>query len=377
MQVSTDKTVILLALSGPSYDKVTAPFIHRTKRDRFLQETTSSGPVILPIKTSRTYLGVKNMAWARQGLTKLAQPRSGPTKLGSSGLAGSLGRLTHEANYDLHVRLGVPDPIAMLRESVRSRVSKSQKHLRGLQPPIVRQRQTSLLSEVSLFVTASQTLKGELTEVSQLVRVACSCNVCGQQFASFHALRTQIGKSHPERSIARAKLLTRPGPYAFCQGKPQCNKCLKQFSGWPAFVAHFNQRACPAAPTAAATSDSSVCGALGPGGKEDSSKEEEPVPFFHLDQTGSLKSLAEHFKVRGSLDKCPECGMHCKPMYLIRHACKQHKWLQLARARVVDWAKNSQIPTNPCQWCGSQLKTSNKAPSQLMPCALVLWTAPK
>ena len=117
MQVSTDNTVILLALSGPSYDKVKAPFIHRTKRDRFLQETTSSRLVSLPTKTSHTCLGVKNMGWVRQGLTKLAQPRAGPTKLGSSGLAGSLGHLTHEANYDLHVRLGFPDPIAMLREN--------------------------------------------------------------------------------------------------------------------------------------------------------------------------------------------------------------------------------------------------------------------
>ena len=47
--------------------------------------------------------------------------------------------------------------------------------------------------------------KGELTEVTQVLRVACSCNICGQQFASFHALRTHIGKSHPETSIALTK----------------------------------------------------------------------------------------------------------------------------------------------------------------------------
>ena len=50
MQVSTDKTVILLALAGPSYDKVTSPHVLRRRKDRYLKVTTKNGPVQLPIK---------------------------------------------------------------------------------------------------------------------------------------------------------------------------------------------------------------------------------------------------------------------------------------------------------------------------------------
>ena len=59
MQVSTDRTVILLALAGPSYDKVTAPIIRRRRKDRFLRVTTKNGPVKLPIRSSHSYLGIK------------------------------------------------------------------------------------------------------------------------------------------------------------------------------------------------------------------------------------------------------------------------------------------------------------------------------
>ena len=59
MHVSTDKTVILLALTGPSYDKITAPFVQRRKKDRYLKVVTKTGPVSLPIKSSHVYLGVK------------------------------------------------------------------------------------------------------------------------------------------------------------------------------------------------------------------------------------------------------------------------------------------------------------------------------
>ena len=39
-------------------------------------------------------------------------------------------------------------------------------------------------------------------------------------------------------------------------------------------------------------------------------------------------------------------------------------------AHVVEWTRNSQIPSNPCQWCGSQFKTSNKAHRNACP---MLW----
>ena len=54
----------------------------------------------------------------------------------------------------------------------------------------------------------------------------------------------------------------------------------------------------------------------------------------------------------------------------VHHACKQHSWINQANARVIEWVRNSQIPSNPCQWCGSQYKTSNKAHRNACP---VLW----
>ena len=58
MRVSTEKTVILLALAGPSYDKVTAPFVQKRRKERFLTVTTGKGPVQLPIEASHSY-GIK------------------------------------------------------------------------------------------------------------------------------------------------------------------------------------------------------------------------------------------------------------------------------------------------------------------------------
>ena len=57
MQVSTDKTVILLSLAGPAYDKVTAPFIQKRRKDRYLQVNAKQGLVQLPIRASHLYLG--------------------------------------------------------------------------------------------------------------------------------------------------------------------------------------------------------------------------------------------------------------------------------------------------------------------------------
>ena len=100
------------------------------------------------------------------------------------------------------------------------------------------------------------------------------------------------------------------------------------------------------------------------------------TPVFQLQSTkdmasqGSLSQLSSHLRMHGKPDRCPECGMQCKPMYIARHACKQHAWIKAANSQVVEWAKQSQIPSNPCQWCGTQFKTSNKAHRNACP---VLW----
>ena len=72
-------------------------------------------------------------------------------------------------------------------------------------------------------------------------------------------------------------------------------------------------------------------------------------------------TLLDTLESIGQPDRCPECGVSCKPMYITRHACKQHSWIQQAHAQVTDWARQSQVPSNPCQWCGARYQTSNKA----------------
>ena len=59
MQVSVDKTEILLALAGPSYNQVAAPYVKRRKQEGYLQVSGKAGPINLPIKNSHTYLGIK------------------------------------------------------------------------------------------------------------------------------------------------------------------------------------------------------------------------------------------------------------------------------------------------------------------------------
>ena len=152
-------------------------------------------------------------------------------------------------------------------------------------------------------------------------------------------------------------------------------------------MTHFNQRACPAlhVPDLAPEQDAAVveppsdvtfaCGAFKPEGTSDTMAG-EPVPVFQMASTrevarvGSLSSIARHLRENGRPDRCPECGIYCKPMYITRHARKQHSWIQQAHAQVLEWAKNCQVPSNPCQWCGAQFSTSNKAHRNACP---TLW----
>ena len=304
-------------------------------------------------------------------------------------ISGSLGHLTHETNAALHCRLQIPDPVAALYVIIQRRVRNSQQHLSHLQPASVRQRLSYLLSEVSLFTQPTQQPKGELTEVTQVVRVACSCDQCGQQFASFHALRTHIGKSHPEQSIALTKSAysvrsARSDSHMkhARQGKPQRDACGKQFSNWPAFMSHFNHQACPilhtqsirsCAPTEA---DSPLAdGAFAPEGTTESTSGSY-VPIFKqlqtqdVAKTGSVSQICKHIRDNALIDRCPERGMSCNPMYISRHACKQHAWIREANAQVIQWVRNCQVPSKPCQWCGTQYTTSNKAHRNACP---VLW----
>ena len=199
MQVSTDKTVILLSLAGPAYDKVTAPFVQKRRKDRYLQVTTKQGPVQLPIRTSHLYLGVKisyqhferltmqyrlQQSWtafhrlsrflcskqfslqqrlrlwktcvqsiARYGLAGVGLDEISAAKYRSHTvrqlrrISGSIAHLTHESNLDLLARLRVPDPVATLCDIIAVRVKKARQHLSHMHSATVDQWLTLLLSE--------------------------------------------------------------------------------------------------------------------------------------------------------------------------------------------------------------------------------------
>ena len=379
MQVSVDKTVILLALAGPSYTQITAPYVKRRRRERYLQVSVRAGPVNLPIKTSHTYLGIKisyqNFArltmqyrlqqslqafhrlssflcsrqiplaqrlrlWkacvqsiARYGLDSAGLDEVSASKYRSHTtrqlrrIAHSLGHLTHESNSSLHARLAVPDPVSTLCEAICSRAQNSRQNLGHLHSQVVSQRLTQLVSDIMLFQQPKESQHSELTEVTQVLRIACSCNICGQQFASFHALRTHVGKSHPESSIALTKVdyATRSERHDAHMthaknGLPQCNKCLKKFSGWASFMSHFNHHACPVLHLAletghSASSDPPACGALVPRGGQ-LSESTEMTPVFQLQSTkdmasqGSLSQLASHLRMHGKPDSASQCILH-------------------------------------------------------------------
>ena len=58
MQVSSDKTAILLALSGQSYGPDIKPFLRKTRSGRCLKVHDGEHEVLLPIKQQHAYLGV-------------------------------------------------------------------------------------------------------------------------------------------------------------------------------------------------------------------------------------------------------------------------------------------------------------------------------
>ena len=439
MQVSPEKTVILLALSGQSYSQDVKPFIRKTKSGRCLKVHDGQGEVLLPIKTTHTYLGVKigfqsferstlqhrlQLSWqafhrlhtflctkklavqqrlrlwracvlsiAQYGLTALGLDDVGATKYRAHVfrqlriITGNPGHLTHETNSSLAARYAVKDPVHDLCMKAVQRIKQAQCTLFHLQGTLVQQRWTQLLSDLATHSQNVQHEKGTLTEVTKVIRIQCSCDVCGQQFGSFHALRTHIGKAHPENSSALTKA-SYPERSArnderikhSVKGKPQCKHCNKQFSGWAACMAHHNQRACPVfhAPPVEPAPSSESSPAHGTLASGTVVSEEESVPIFHQPdiiaqaKQGEIGPLADSIRRQRKLSFCPECGVQCKtPMYVTRHATKMHAAIKAVNALIVDWARNCQVPANPCTWCGDTYQTQAKAHRNACP---VLWS---
>ena len=439
MQVSSEKTVILLALSGQSYSQDVKPFLRKTKSGRCLRVHDGQGETLLPIKSTHTYLGVKigfqnfgrstlqhrlQLSWqafhrlhtflctkklavqqrlrlwracvlsiAQYGLTAVGLDDVGATKYRAHVyrqlriITGNPGHLTHETNSSLASRYAVRDPVHDLYIRAVQRVHQAKCTLLHLQGTLIQQRWTQLLADLATHSQNIQHDKGTLTEVTKVIRIQCSCNECGQQFGSFHALRTHIGKAHPENSRALTKASypersARNDAYIkhSVEGKPQCKHCNKQFSGWAAYMAHYNQRACPVyhAPPAEPASSSEHSPAHRTLASGTVVLEDESVPIFQQPsiisqaRKGEIGPLADCIRRQCKLSYCPECGVQRKtPMYVARHATKMHGAIKAVNALIVDWARNCQVPAKPCTWCGTTYQTQAKAHRNACP---VLWS---
>ena len=438
MQVSTDKTVILLALSGQSSGPNVKPYLKKTKSGRCLKVHDGEQEVYLPIKQQHAYLGVVigyqhferattrhrlHLSWqafhrlhsflcskklelgqrlrlwracvlsiANYGLTAVGLDEVSASKLRSHVytqrriITGNPAHLTHESNTSLAQRFSIQDPVLEVYQRTLRRVEQSRQTLLHLQGTIVQQHWSQLLSELA---TCSENVKGEkgsLTEVTQVVRIQCSCATCGQQFGSFHALRTHVGKAHPEQSVALTKSSysersARRDEYIkhSVDGRPHCRHCQKQFSSWSAYVSHFNQRACPVLHMSSSEATSPAASSLAHGtpASETAAAEDDGTPIFYRSDTialakqGLVQPLSAHIRGLRKHSYCPECGVKCKtPMCVSRHATKTHATIKAANSDVIDWARNCQVPANPCTWCGESYSTQAKAHRNACP---VLW----
>ena len=110
--------------------------------------------------------------------------------------------MTHESTQQLHHRLQVPDVVETIQQHIRRRVTLAQRHLFQAQSPQVHDRWEHLLASCSSNFEPSPTCT-HLTEVTHSLRTASTCPVCGVTFVCLHALRTHVGKSHPEHSAAK------------------------------------------------------------------------------------------------------------------------------------------------------------------------------
>ena len=184
---------------------------------------------------------------------------------------------------------------------------------------------------------------------------------------------------------------------------PQCKLCLRKFSGWPAFMGHISQRACPVmilsdtkAPVVNSPQPHDVTPRSDRGLFADRAHApEEPtdpptqqansetsVPIFH-DQTlqtlaaqgpRQLTVMAKRVRDNFSLQHCPECYQWvASPSYLSRHACKSHSSYSSIAAQqsaVLQWIKNRGRLQRPCEFCGVWYQARPKAHLQACP---VLW----
>ena len=124
-------------------------------------------------------------------------------------------------------------------------------------------------------------------------------------------------------------------------------------------MAHYNQRVYPVnhAPSAEPAFSSEHSPAHGTLASGTVVLEEESIPIFQqpsiISQAnqGEIGPLVDSIRRQRKLSYCPECGVQCKtPMYVARHAPKIHGAIKAVNILIIDWARNYEVPANPCAW---------------------------
>ena len=404
--------------------------------------STHSGRVLLPIKKEHTYLGAKisyghfaratvnyriTQSWAAfnrlhrvliskalplsvrlrlwaacvntvllYGLSSLILDSQCATKLRSHVtahlriIARSPAHVTHESNHQLYARLQMPDIVQTIRQHTRKRVSLAQRYLFQAQSTQVHDRWTQLLASCETNLEPSPT-NTHLTEVTCSLRTTTTCPVCGITYASLHALRTHIGKSHPEHSTAKTGQGHSERSYrhsALMQhsldGQPACVHCRKRFASWRSFAGHIVQKACPLLfPPVPSLSEGPAQGVSAPGtqqGTMDSAQMQVPMiqPLVNrksvqdLATTHRVQELATAVRHEVLSGHCPICRYKCTDKsYISRHACFQHGFVKQAEPLVRAWARSHSGVGKPCKWC---LQTFPQEPRVHQRSCIVLWT---
>ena len=470
MNVSADKTVALLALAGADAPKLMKTYTERTPKGRFLKIAHPTHPVQLPLKQQHTYLGViisyksferytlqhrQQLSWQafhrlRKFLTNEKLPLKKRVQLWQScvftimsyGLAAtgldpswatklrgavmrqlrittrSLGHLTHETNDSLLHRLGLLDPVQHVQRMCHNRIATCRQFVHHLQPARVHQWWDILSSTFTQLAQGhpSADAPATVTEVTQVLRIRCSCQICGQQFPSLHALRVHLGKQHPEAQPQRRErnpTIKNKRNDSFrvhsLDGLPTCKHCRKSFHGWPAFMGHFSQQACPVlhgqqhcthtteasppglqanqhqcqnssttVPELAQASQALPISQPAPGEVAADLVDFDMPPTFHrpalqmLAKQRDLQGLARAVQNIGRLQYCPECNQKLThPKYLTRHACKMHDAVKELQPAVEQWLTARTQIGQPCRWC--LLPYATRPANHAKACA-VLWT---
>ena len=243
--VSYEKTVIIMSFGGTQAPHIIKHSIKHLTDGKALCIPTKKGPINLPIRNEHVYLGVKTgyghyerstllyriqQAWQsfhRLHRVLISRALALPVRTRfqlwdaciHSVLFYGLSAITLDLRSAHAIRTQVtkeltntisnsmkkqklPDPVEQLLTATTKRLQSAQQYLSRLQPAITLLRWSQLLGQ-DLKHLVMPNPNTSLTAVTLIPRQPITCPICGITYSSLHAMRTHVGKSHPEASKAK------------------------------------------------------------------------------------------------------------------------------------------------------------------------------